>query len=187
MVLRALKARGTAPAVLRAAVGNAVVAVSLLALVLVGIGPRLAGYRTLTVLSGSMRPTFSPGDLVVVTRERAADLRVGDVISYQVPVGARQVETHRVIRIVRRLPTPIVVTKGDANDHADPWTAELHGETLWRYRFAVPWAGTVVVALRNPLLEKTALFFLPLLLAAIGLARIWGTPIPPRIFRARSR
>jgi signal peptidase len=171
----------------REAVGNAVVAASVAALALVGVLPRLTGYRTLTVLSGSMRPTFAPGDVVVVTQERAADLRVGDVITYRVPVGARQVETHRVVRIVRRLPTPIVVTKGDANDHADPWTAELHGQTLWRYRFAVPWAGKIVIALRNPLFRKTALFFLPLLLAGIGLARIWGVQTVPRIVRARTR
>jgi signal peptidase len=186
---RAVPARRTAGSVLRAArtlLGWTLLAGSLAVLVLVGVAPRVAGYRTLTVLSGSMRPTFSPGDVVVVTRERAQDLRVGDVISYHVPVGDRQVETHRVVRIIRRLPTPIVVTKGDANDHVDPWTAELHGTTLWRYRFAVPWAGRAVIALRDPVVRRTSLFVLPLLLVLAGLARIWGMP-SLGAFRARPR
>jgi signal peptidase len=164
-----------APELRRAALGNALLAVSIAAFALFAVGPRLAGYRTLTVLSGSMRPTFAPGDVAVVTRESAGSLRVGDVIAYQVPVGERQVETHRVVQILRREPNPVVVTKGDANDASDPWTAELHGP-VWRYRFAVPQAGQVVVALRRPLVRKTLLFALPTLLALLGLARIWGTP-----------
>jgi signal peptidase I len=42
--------------------------VTVVAVVFVGIAvlPRLGLYRPLTVLSGSMRPTFDPGDLVIV-------------------------------------------------------------------------------------------------------------------------
>ena len=35
----------------------------------VAVGPRLGLYRMETVLSGSMQPTFSPGDVIIVTPE----------------------------------------------------------------------------------------------------------------------
>ena len=43
---------------------TAVVALAVLAAA--AVGPRLGLYRTETVLSGSMRPAFSPGDVIVV-------------------------------------------------------------------------------------------------------------------------
>lgn len=39
--------------------------------------PRLGLYRPVTVLSGSMRPTFSPGDMIVVAPEPVSAVRVG--------------------------------------------------------------------------------------------------------------
>ena len=41
---------------------------AVVALVGLGLLPRTGWYRPVTVLSGSMRPAFSPGDMVVVTR-----------------------------------------------------------------------------------------------------------------------
>src|SRR5438128_2158506 len=56
----------------------------LVAALFVGIAllPRLGLYRTETVLSGSMRPTFDPGDLIIVRPMPVEQVRVGDVISY---------------------------------------------------------------------------------------------------------
>src|SRR5437867_1655264 len=106
--------------------------VSLLILLAIGIGPHLFSYRPATVLSGSMRPTFDPGDMLILRPEPIGQLEVGDVISYHIPVGDGHVETHRVIKILRRLPAPVVITKGDANNGPDPWRAELNGPTVWR-------------------------------------------------------
>ena len=127
-------------------------------------------------------------------------LRVGDVIAYQVPVGDRQVETHRVVRILRREPRPVVVTKGDANDAADPWTAELHGAGLaLPLRRPAGGPGHPGRA-RRPPSGRRSLFAFPALLALLGLARIWGrraprkaprcaAPLgsPPQPARSRSR
>ena len=41
----------------------------------------------LSVLSGSMRPTYEPGDLVVIKPKEPTDIRIGDVITYQVHLG----------------------------------------------------------------------------------------------------
>ena len=149
---------------------------ALLALVLLGLLPNLGWYRTETVLSGSMKPYFSPGDIVVVTPEPTRQVRVGQVISYHVPVGDHHVQSHRVIQIVRGGDHPLVRTKGDANNAADPWTARLDGGTAWQVRAVVPKAGWGIVWLRTPAIRRFAIFFVPLLLAILGLWRIWGTP-----------
>src|SRR5262249_42862971 len=107
------------------AAGQALLVGSGAVLMVLGIGPRLGAYRTLTVLSGSMRPTFNPGDVIVVRPLPLHALRVGDVITYSVPIADRRVETHRIIRIVHGGANPTVITKGDANNAPDPWEATL--------------------------------------------------------------
>lgn len=154
-------------------------AFALLALVLLGLLPNLGWYRTETVLSGSMKPYFSPGDIVVVTPEPTRDVRVGQVISYHIPVGDHHVQSHRVIKVVRAGDHPLVRTKGDANAAPDPWTARLNGGTAWEVRAVVPKAGWAIVWLRTPAIRRLAIFAVPLLLAILGLLRIWGAPGEP--------
>jgi signal peptidase len=151
-------------------------AFALLALVLLGLLPNLGWYRTETVLSGSMKPYFSPGDIVVVTPEATREVRVGQVISYHIPLGDHHVQSHRVIKVVRGGDHPLVRTKGDANAAPDPWTARLNGGTAWQVRAVVPKAGWAIVWLRTPAIRRFAIFALPLLLAILGLLRIWRAP-----------
>src|ERR687888_40925 len=98
---------------------------ALIALVGLALLPRTGWYRPVTVLSGSMKPAFSPGDMVVLTPEPLRDVRIGQVISYRIPVGDHHVQTHRVIQIIRGGANPVVRTKGDANNAPDPWNARL--------------------------------------------------------------
>jgi signal peptidase I len=149
-------------------------ALALILFLAIGLLPRLGLYRPVTVLSGSMRPTFSPGDMVIVTPEPVSAVRVGQVISYQVPVGIRQVETHRVVRILQGGAHPTVQTQGDANNWPDPWTAKLEGKTAWRMRAVIPHLGYVVNWLRSPMLQKTAILIAPVLLALLVLLELWG-------------
>jgi signal peptidase len=149
-------------------------ALALILFLTIGVLPRLGLYRPVTVLSGSMRPTFSPGDMVVVVPEPVSAVRVGQVISYQVPVGIHQVETHRVVRILQGGPHPTVQTQGDANNYHDPWTAKLEGDTAWRMVAVIPHLGYVVNFLRSPTLQKAAIFLAPALLALLILSEIWG-------------
>jgi len=167
----ARKSRRAAELVARLFLGFAV-----LALLLLGLLPNLGWYRTETVLSGSMKPYFSPGDIVVVTPEPTSDVRVGQVISYHIPVGDHHVQSHRVIKVVRGGAHPLVRTKGDANAAPDPWTARLNGGTAWQVRAVVPKAGWAIVWLRTPAVRRLAIFAVPLLLAMLGLWRIWRAP-----------
>jgi signal peptidase len=159
----------------RLAAGLAQLALVLALAALVGLGllPRTGWYRPVTVLSGSMRPAFSPGDMVVVTPEPVGAVRVGQVISYRIPVGDHHVQSHRVIGVSRRGGEISVRTKGDANEAPDPWTATLHGTTVWHVRAVLPKLGWIVFWLRTPLVHGVTVILAPLLLALLGVLQIW--------------
>jgi signal peptidase I len=152
------------------------VVVALAVLVGLALLPRTGWYRVETVLSGSMQPTFAPGDLIVVTPEPAGAVGVGQVISYSIPVDDHHVETHRIARILQRGEHPVIRTKGDANNGLDPWTARLSDSTAWRLRATVPNLGWLIVWLRSPVFHFLTVFLAPLLLALVWLGRIWRKP-----------
>ena len=153
--------------------GSLALAASAAVFGLLAIGPYVGAWRTLTVLSGSMKPAFSVGDIVVVTPERARDVRTGQVIAYQIPVGDRHLETHRVVRVLRGGDEPIVETKGDANAGRDPWRAQLRGGRVWHVRAVVPKLGWLVVWGRRPIVRRLAMLVAPSLLVVLGLLGIW--------------
>jgi signal peptidase len=169
----ALVAR-TGPRLMVRAAATAALALACLVFVAGGLLPRLGIYRPVTVYSNSMEPTFSAGDMIIVTPGRTSDVREGDVITYAIPIGDRHTESHRIIKVLKRGAHPIVVTKGDANHDADPWDAKLTGASVWHYRARLPYLGYAVIALRTPFVRVLCLVMLPLLLGAIMLARIWG-------------
>jgi signal peptidase I len=151
-------------------------AAALLVFALLAVLPRTGLYRPETVLSGSMRPYFSPGDMIIVTPEPSRDARVGQVLSYHIPVGDHHVQTHRIVNVVRGGEHPVIRTKGDANNARDPWSARLDGSTAWRVRLVVPKLGWMIVWLRDPLLKLLTVFLAPALFAVIALWRIWSEP-----------
>jgi signal peptidase len=145
-------------------------------LVLAAAGPRLGLFQVETVLSGSMRPTFSPGDLLVVTPEPTRQVRIGQVITYSIPIADHHVESHRIIRILRGGAHPVVETQGDANTAPDPWRARLGSATAWRMRWVIPHAGMVVIWLRSPLIYRLAILIVPVMLTLLWLSTIWIAP-----------
>jgi signal peptidase I len=153
---------------------RALLALALILFVAIALLPALGLYRPVTVLSGSMRPTFSPGDMVVLKPEPLSSVRVGQVISYQVPTGIHQVETHRVVKVTGPASEPTVQTRGDANNANDPWTATLHGATAWQQVAVIPKLGYLVNAMRSPTMHMVAAILAPLVLALLVIAEIWG-------------
>jgi signal peptidase len=153
---------------------RALLALGVIFFLTIALLPRLGLYRPVTVLSGSMRPTFSPGDMVVVVPEPVSAVRVGQVISYRVPTGIRQVETHRIVKILHGGAHPVVQTQGDANNWPDPWTAKLEGKTAWRMVTVIPHLGYLVNWLRSSTPRKAAILIAPALLALLLLLEIWG-------------
>lgn len=156
-------------------------AFALLLLLAVGLGPRTGRYQTMTVLTGSMQPSMPVGSMVVTTPMPARDVRVGNVITYRIPVDDRRVVTHRVVEVVRGGDQPVVRTKGDANKNPDSWVAELKGGTVWKASVTVPKVGYALEWLRQPRSKQLLVLAIPLLVGALLLRDIWRRspdPVP---------
>ena len=158
-----------APWLVRVVVGLAVAVFALLA-----VGPHVLGYRTMTMLTGSMAPMIEPGDVTVVTPIAVEDVAEDMVITYHQPIGDRSLITHRVVEVDRSTDGRVSVrTKGDANEAIDPWTATLEGDTAYQVRAVVPELGHVIQALRAPVITQALLYGVPALLAGWVLLSIW--------------
>lgn len=143
--------------------------------------PRLAGATPYTVLTGSMAPHLSPGTLVVVRPVDIAEVRTGDVVTYQLRSGEPLVVTHRVVGVGWTAGGErLLTTRGDANSAAGaaPVRAvQLRGE-VW---YSLPWVGRLNVLLspdQHVLLVRAAAGAL-FLYAGVVLLRGWRSrPVP---------
>lgn len=152
-----------------------VLVASLLLFGLIALGPHVFGYRTATMLTGSMEPGIRPGDVVLSMPRPAADVQVGDVISYHIPVGDHRVATHRIVEVVHGEDGSVSVrTAGDANDGMDPWLATLEGDTVWEMQFVIPQLGTVIRGLRHPVIQEYVFWGALGTAVLIGLGLVWG-------------
>jgi signal peptidase I len=151
-----------------------VVALAALLFLLLAIGPHVLGYRTMTMLTGSMAPQINPGDVVVSTPVATRDLRPGLVITYHIPIDDHRVVTHRIVSIQQGTDGSVTVqTKGDANKTADPWKATLRGDTVFQVRAVIPELGYGIEALRAPAVRTVLVYGAPALLAGWLLMGIW--------------
>lgn len=102
--------------------------------------PMPFGVGASVVLSGSMEPELSVGDLLLLREQES--YTEGDIIVYQ--SGAMPV-VHRILS----LRGETVITKGDANNVADePFHCDaIKGKVV----LAIPWLGYAVWALKTPM------------------------------------
>ena len=151
--------------------GWAVVAVGVV-LALAIAGPLAFGDRPHTVLTGSMEPAISPGDVVIDEQIPPTAARVGDVVTFRDPEDQGRYLTHRVVGVRREGTHLWFVTQGDANNGREHWRVAADGE-IGRVLYTVPWVGHVAVLARTPL-GWALLVGVPLLLVcAEELLRIW--------------
>jgi len=160
-----------------ALVGNRIATVALVfavsALVVINLGPFLFPYRVYTVLSGSMEPTIPIGAQVVVLKVNAADIRVGDIITFDRPSNPGVLITHRVIQIEPDGKGGTQwITKGDHNSVPDSWRVPATGFG-YRYAFAVPLVGYLFAMLQSPLGRICFILAPALLLAAVVVNDFW--------------
>lgn len=129
------------------------------------MGSRLVGLQVFNVISGSMEPTYSVGDLLYVKTVDPDSVRVGDPITFVLNEDLA-VATHRVVAVdsVNRQFT----TKGDANESED--ARPVHFNNLVGVPvFAIPLLGYVSAYIQSPPGMYVAIAFGVLLLAAVFL------------------
>ncbi len=85
------------------------------------MGSRLVGLNVYNVISGSMEPTYSVGDLIYVKsidyEDVAEKVKVDDPLTFVLNED-KVVATHRVVSIDTE--EELIYTKGDTNDYIDP-------------------------------------------------------------------
>ena len=110
------------------------------------IGSRLIGYRVFNVISGSMEPAYSIGDLLYVKEVNPNEIKVGTPITFVLNEDL-VVATHRVIKIDAE--NQHFYTKGDANDTAD--SAPVHfNNVIGVPQFRIPLLGYVSDFIQHP-------------------------------------
>ncbi|MGN1411901.1 MAG: signal peptidase I [Oscillospiraceae bacterium] len=106
----------------------------------------LFGYRYYTVLTNSMEPTLSTGDIVIVKLANAVDINVGDVITFNPSNESDAYLTHRVVEKVSNYQDTGVTcfkTQGDANDTEDGFLIDS-SRVVGTVCFSIPKLGYVI-------------------------------------------
>ena len=125
--------------------------------------PKATGATPLTVLTSSMEPGLAPGTIVIVRPVAANELRIGDVVTYQMVSGDAKVVTHRIFSIrSSSAGSRSFIVRGDSNSAPDddPVLAEQIQGRLW---YAVPYVGYI----NNVITGENRAWIIPL--AAVGL------------------
>ena len=110
------------------------------------MGSRVMGYQCFTVISGSMEPKYSVGDLIYVKKVDANTIKVGDDITFILNEDL-VVATHRVVRIDAE--NQRLYTKGLANEIEDSDPVHFNN-VIGVPKFSIPKLGYVSDFVQNP-------------------------------------
>ena len=102
------------------------------------------------VVSGSMRPGFAVGGVVISERIPVDQLAMRDVIVFKNPQQRSNLMVHRIVAMTKNKAGQLVIrTQGDANNVKDPWTLTISGRYAYVVRWSLPLLGYVSVAYQN--------------------------------------
>jgi signal peptidase len=126
-------------------------------------------FPLMVVVGGSMLPTYSEGDLVVVKGAGPKEIAIGDVIVFKGPPHSMDgAIIHRVIGIVERDGKSYFITKGDNNpapDRFDPLPGVPEDYVIGRVVAQSPRIGLLALWLKKPIGMAMILLFVVLALA----------------------
>ncbi len=113
----------------------------------------IIGYRSYTVLSGSMEPEFYPGDIVITKHKNKTDIQLNDIVTYRDSEGV--IITHRIMEETEEG----YITKGDNNNVEDAeilTTDNIIGEV----KFSIPKVGYIMNFLSKPMVVAAEMILL---------------------------
>lgn len=149
-----------------------VLMVAILAVLLVGT--RFIGLMPFTVLSGSMEPVYSAGDLIYVKEVDPFELEEGTIITFM--LSEDTIATHRIVEVVPDAEDDTVVrfkTKGDANESEDGGLVH-YKNVIGAPIFSVPKLGYVANFIQEPPGTYVAIAAGALILALIFIPDLFG-------------
>lgn len=117
-------------------------------LALIAFMTGMFSYKPNAIMSNSMNPVFYRGDMVVIQKRHAMDIRIGDILQYETP---GKTVTHRVIAMDKSPDNSgekVFITKGDNNPNPDSalvYEKQVTGVVKAR----IPYIGYPTVWLRS--------------------------------------
>lgn len=101
--------------------------------------PKIFGFGQVIVISGSMEPAISAGDLLIIREQ--SQYQVDDIVTYE---WGNSLCTHRIVSIEGDQ----MITKGDANNTVDEPTpiVLINGKVV----FSIPGFGNFILFLKTP-------------------------------------
>lgn len=152
-------ARGAA-----AALGVIVLVIAVIPFAVFAVPQVVGANHSFVILSGSMEPTVSPGDVVIV--DASAAIAVGDIITFD--DGKEVPTTHRVVGIEDGQ----YVTQGDANQNPDTQRV-APGDVLGGVTLTIPFIGHVILWVNTPT-GYVSLVVAPLVLLVASELFVWA-------------
>ena len=125
---------------------RAVIIIILVAIAGLMFVPRLMGYDSLVVLSGSMEPGIHVGSVVLIKPTTFEELKVGDIVTYKIAEDVNV--THRITSITPE--NQIMTTKGDANNVEDP-SPVAFAQVVGKAHGNIPYIGYISVYIKTKL------------------------------------
>jgi len=112
----------------------------------------MGGIRVFTIISESMAPDYKIGDILISKEVNASELEIGHRVTYMAKKGdlAGLVITHEIIDKEERDGKIMFITKGTANDYADPEISEddVYGKVVYKtvfFSLLSRWMNNMVV------------------------------------------
>lgn len=114
----------------------------------ISILPIPHNFKVYSVMSGSMEPGLSIGELIIV--KPATDYRIGDIITFQDLSSKKpgDVITHRISETTELNGEIIFKTKGDANNDIDQLTVKKEN-VVGKVRFGVKYLGYLIAFVKT--------------------------------------
>ena len=107
--------------------------------------PDFFGIKTFSIISGSMEPTISIDDIVIVKKVDKKELTKGDIITFKTN---NEIITHRIIDKDLTNGQLFYTTKGDNNEVSDIQNIEFN-HIEGKYIGKIPKAGKVLTFFKN--------------------------------------
>lgn len=109
----------------------------------------IAGFTPLSVLTDSMQPTFSSGDMIVIKQCDPSTLKEGDIITFHTIIeNEYTLNTHRIVKIDDQNGVRCYTTQGDNNELADVHIIS-DGDIVGKYVFQLNGLGKVMTFLSS--------------------------------------
>lgn len=123
----------------------------------------LGNFYVFQVATGSMKPVYQVGDIIVVRKTDASKLEIGDDVTYLGTVGEfnNLTITHRIINKYQEGGKYYFVTKGVANTGEDPEITEdnIYGKVIYH---------TFIFSFVGRLMTNTVIYYV--LFVSVGVA-----------------